>query len=222
MNGEGRNKMSRIKDIKFIWGDLHLGSKSLFDKIYSKTFKCKEDYYQTIIEENNRRAGDNTVVLFLGDVGFVKDFWVLEKMKGYKILIKGNHDRYKDKVYEKYFKEIYDHPIYTHPRIIFSHVPTLVEDGIINIHGHTHEITLAKDNYFNICPERTGYQPVTMKWVNRRLSKFKKPSIKFLEEWFKDIQLTKPREDLVVNEDGLIDVQKSLELRKEKENEIKL
>ena len=58
-----------------------------------------------------------------------------------------------------------------------------------------------------------------MKWVNRRLSKFKKPSIKFLEEWFKDIQLTKPREDLVVNEDGLIDVQKSLELRKEKENE---
>lgn len=81
MNGEGRNKMSRIKDIKFIWGDLHLGSKSLFDKIYSKTFKCKEDYYQTIIEENNRRAGDSTVVLFLGDVGFVKDFWVLEKMK---------------------------------------------------------------------------------------------------------------------------------------------
>lgn len=207
--------MSRLHEVSLIWGDLHLGSDGLFEKIYSKTFKTKKDYYRKIIEENNRKASDSTVVLFLGDVGFLDSFDVLKEMCGYKILIKGNHDTYKDEVYLKYFKEVYNHPLFVHNRIVYSHIPIPVEDGVINIHGHTHTIHINKDNYFNICPENTSYQPVTAKWVNRRLSMFKKPSIKFLEEWYKDMQLSPPRKDLVLNKDKTINVERTLELRKE-------
>lgn len=205
--------MTKLKDLAFIWGDLHLGSESMFNRYYSKDFKTMEDYHKYLIKVNNTHVhDDNVVVLFLGDIGYLEHFKVIEQMKGYKILIKGNHDTYKDEIYNKYFKEVYDYPLFYHKRIVFSHIPIPVEEGVINVHGHTHAINLAKPNYFNICPEQIGYKPVTVRWVTKKLSLFKKPSYKFLKEWYKDIQVTTERHDLVLNNDKTINVKETEKL----------
>lgn len=195
-------------------GDLHLGSESMFERIYSKDFKTIEDYHEALVRNVNKKVHKKDVLLFLGDLGYREHFEIIERMNGYKILIMGNHDTYSTDTYYKYFDEVYNHPLFITPRMVFSHIPIPVEEGVLNIHGHTHKIDLRSKNHFNLCPENLGYIPYTIKQFTRLLNDLKKPSYKFLEEWYKDIQVTKDkREDLVLDETGLILVKESKKLR---------
>lgn len=55
-------------------------------------------------------------------------------------------------------------------------------------------------------------KPLLYKRFEKMLEKLPKPSYKFLEEWYKDIQKpVRVREDLVLREDGTIDIEKTKE-----------
>lgn len=200
----------------YIMGDLHLGNDcNMFKRIYSKTFETIDDYHEGIIQKWNQKIPNNSsVVLVLGDIGCSHAInEVIPKLRGQKYLILGNHDNYAKAFYNKYFIEVFNHPIFVAPRIVFSHIPIPTEPGVINFHGHTHHVSLKSERHFNLCPEHYNYTPILYKKLEQKLSLIDKPNYKFLEEWYKDIQLTTikadERDDIILKKDGTIDVEKS-------------
>lgn len=200
-------------EIKWIYGDMHLGEHSMFNRIYKDTFPTMEAYHEGIIKNWNRKiTSENDIILILGDMGRAEAIAdVVPKLRGRKWLILGNHDNYPNSFYEKYFEKVFTTPIFVRDRIVISHHPIPVEDGVINIHGHTHHVKLKSKLHFNLCPEWWAYEPIQFKRFEGELSKIPRPNRKFLYEWYADIQIphTKDRDDLVLKKDGTIDVEAS-------------
>ena len=200
----------------YIMGDLHLGNDCrLFQRVYSKDFDTVEDYHNAIIERWNKKIpNENSIVLLLGDLGKAEYIQkIMPKLRGRKFLILGNHDTYAKSFYNKYFEEVFTHPVFVGPRIVFSHIPIPTEPGVINFHGHTHHVYLKSDRHFNLCPEHHNYTPILFKKLEQKLAKIERPDHSFLNEWYADIQLTHSkngeRDDIILKEDGTIDVEAS-------------
>lgn len=206
-------------EVKWIYGDMHLGEDGMFNRVYKDTFPTIEAYHEGIIKNWNKKVtSDKDVSLILGDIGraeVIAD--VIPKLRGRKWLILGNHDNYAKSFYEQYFEKVFTAPIFLHDRIVASHHPVPVEEGVINIHGHTHHVKLKSALHFNMCPEWWGYEPIQFKRFERELSKIPRPNRKFLYEWYADIQIpnTKDRSDLTLKEDGTIDIEKTLQKKNE-------
>lgn len=210
--------MSKISNINYVIGDLHFGDEALFTLVYGNTFLNKEEYAEVVVANYNKVVHNDAVVLFLGDLGrrdALKKY--LPRLNGYKILILGNHDTYAKKFYGNYFAEIYNHPLFVHNRIVFSHEPIPVEPGVINIHGHTHHVFLKSEQHFNYCIEHTNYAPVKIKIVEDLLSNITPPNRKFLYEWYKDQQIWtgKNLDRLVLDEERVINVEATREVLQE-------
>ena len=84
---------------------------------------------------------------------------VFEKLKGKKILVKGNHDRKSCEAFLKYFDFACDtftwH--YNGIEIIFSHEPLKNFSQDLNIHGHLHNRPLKSKKHLLISLELMGY-----------------------------------------------------------------
>jgi calcineurin-like phosphoesterase family protein len=200
----------------YVFSDPHFGHERLM-RVGRKEFDTIEQMHQTIVKNYNRAiVDDHTKVYWLGDIGdkqFIEEF--VPKMRGYKILILGNHDKFGKSFYRKYFNEVHETGIYWNKRILLSHHPLPVEKGFINIHGHTHLIDVKTGQHYNVCVERTEYKPVAMKKFDKLLGGMEVPERRFMREWYADYQKpVKPREDLVLTEDGFIDIPKTKELWK--------
>jgi calcineurin-like phosphoesterase family protein len=202
---------------KYVFSDPHFGHQKLFD-VQHEPFDNLEHKHQEIIRRWNERVKADGLVYVLGDLGDKASIErILPQLKGKKILIMGNHDKYPKSFYEQFFDEVYDHPIYYSKRILLSHHPELVEDGIINIHGHTHLITIDKPNYCNVSVEQINYTPVAIEKFVKQLGKLQKPSKKFLYEWYADLQIsTQINPEFVVDERGRIQLAESREKLKKK------
>lgn len=205
--------------MKYLFSDPHFGHDRLREKARSQ-FKTIQEHDEAIVKNWNKVINsDDTVVYILGDLGFKEEVSkYIPQMRGYKILILGNHDNYSKTFYNELFDEVYDHPLFIHSRMVLSHIPIPVEDGVFNIHGHTHDIDLDSEYHINVSAERIDYKPIPLeKMQNKLFGKYPKPNIKFLQEWYKDIQIAvKVRDDLTVDERGLIDPNKSLETIRER------
>ena len=202
--------------VDFLLGDLHFGNDGMFNRSYSKKFNTKEKYIKAVIKNYNSIVNEKHTVLFLGDLGkseILKEY--IPKMKGRKILILGNHDKYSKKFYNELFDEVYSGPVFISPRIVVSHEPIPVEKGVLTVHGHTHYVMLKSDQHINICVEHTDYRPVSVKSIVGKLSNLEKPNRKFLHEWYKDIQIWigDCRDDLVLDENNIINVEETLKLK---------
>lgn len=203
-------------EVNNIIGDLHLGEDGMFNREYSKTFKSKEEYYTSLIRNYNKVNNDNTKTIFLGDLGVKLGIEeVIPQLKGYKILILGNHDKYSKEYYLKYFDEVYNYPLFINKRTVLSHEPIPVEPGMLNVHGHTHRIDLDSENHLNICVERTKFAPVNIRTISEKLFSIEKPNKKFLNEWYKDIMYLSEgteREDFVLYEDRKLNIEETKKL----------
>ena len=104
----------------------------------------------------NSKVGKKDTIIFLGDIGNVE--WV-RKIRGYKILIMGNHDAGRTN-YEPVFNEIFEGPVMLGEKLILSHEPVDVP-WAFNIHGHDHAGAKRK-NHLNVCADVIGYTPVNM------------------------------------------------------------
>jgi calcineurin-like phosphoesterase family protein len=192
----------------------------MFNRVYSKTFKTKEEYVEKTIIMFNKVVSKEDITIFLGDIGdsdYIEP--VIKKLNGKKVLILGNHDSFtKSKAIDLGFDEVYDTPVFYNPRLVFSHEPIPVEPGILNVHGHTHMIKLKSEWHLNLCPEWWNYRPVSIKSILKDyIYNKQKPNRKFLQEWFKDIQISFQDESekrFNLREDGTIE---SLKVPNEKE-----
>ena len=103
----------------------------------------------------NSKVGRKDYLLLLGDVG---DIECAKKLRGHKILIKGNHDVGLSN-YEGIFEEVYGGPLMISDKIILSHEPLDI-DFAFNIHGHTHCLDKNKKGHLCVCSDFINYIPV--------------------------------------------------------------
>lgn len=212
----------------YIYGDMHLGDRGMFARTYGKMFETQEEYQEAVVRNWNKTVKENSNIVFvLGDLGQKADIAKLfPRLRGQKYLILGNHDTYAKSFYQKFFVEVFDAPLFVGRRSVLSHHPIPVEPGVVNIHGHTHDVFLKSELHFNACPEHHYYTPLNYKKLELRLiGGLPKPNRKFLHEWYAEIQDSPSRDDLIFKENGIIDAKATLEKRHkewlEKEKDIK-
>jgi len=129
--------------------DIHIGHKNAltFD---NKPWDSLEDYHRDIILLWNAKVTDKDIVHILGDFAHTTDVKlvvdVLSQLVGKKHLIRGNHDRFIDKIGfdQRLFQNICEIE-YVHDngkRIVCSHYPMLAwqnsHHDSIHFYGHLH------------------------------------------------------------------------------------
>ena len=103
----------------------------------------------------NSKVGRKDTLIFLGDVG---DIECARQLRGYKVLVMGNHDAGASN-YEGVFQEVYGGPLMISEKIILSHEPLDI-DWAFCIHGHTHHLSVARPGHLCVCSDVIGYTPV--------------------------------------------------------------
>jgi calcineurin-like phosphoesterase family protein len=160
--------------------DFHWGDKWLSRK---RGFKSLEDMHDYIVDQHNAVVHEEDITFIMGDL--TKDtnefYYLLDKMKGIKRIILGNHDK------PKHIRELLNHVdsvsgIIKYKGILLSHCPVHPQElqyrAKINIHGHLHDQIVSKEivegkrdtdgsipdnRYINVSCEQINFQPKTFK-----------------------------------------------------------
>jgi calcineurin-like phosphoesterase family protein len=131
----------------------------------------------------NDRVRPNDKVYHLGDVVINRRaLKTLARLNGDKVLIRGNHDIFRDEEYREYFRELRAYHVMN--GMILSHIPIHSESlgrfGT-NIHGHLHSnrvmVPLAMSGvpdridtrYHCVCVEHTDFAPILFEDVIKRI-----------------------------------------------------
>jgi calcineurin-like phosphoesterase family protein len=113
------------------------------------------------VKRINSKVSKRDTIIFLGDIG---DIEYIKKIKGYKVLVCGNHDR-GGSYYQEVFDEVYSGPLMISDRILLSHEPIALP-YVFNIHGHDHSNSeKVAPHHFNMCAEHINYTPVSLKEI---------------------------------------------------------
>ena len=155
--------MSQSK--KYIISDLHLSQKNILK--YSGSLRggtTSEEHDEWIITQWNSIVTKHDLVYVLGDISMGRQGLALVKrLKGNKMLIRGNHDVYATKDYLQYFQEVHG---LLHYRGVFwmSHAPIHPNElrGRFNLHGHVHQNSIPDDRYINCCVEMSYGVPQSL------------------------------------------------------------
>ena len=137
----------------WIYSDTHFNDKELGEGVATRP--SAKEHLKLI----NSKVGKKDTLILLGDVG---DIEIARRLKGYKILIAGNHDAGMSN-YKDVFDEVYAGALIVGEKLILSHEPVDVP-WAFNIHGHVHSGEPMSDNqHFNVCGEaRKCYEPVNL------------------------------------------------------------
>jgi calcineurin-like phosphoesterase family protein len=143
-----------------------------------------EEMDEAMVKAWNERVRPNDKVYHLGDVVINRRALpILDRLNGDKVLIRGNHDIFKDDDYRKYFRELRAYHVMN--GMILSHIPIHPESlgrfGV-NIHGHLHAnrvmVPLATSGvldridtrYHCVCVEQTpDFAPILFEDVIKRI-----------------------------------------------------
>lgn len=168
-----------------IWltSDLHLGHKTAV-AMNQRPFADTEEMNEILIKNYNRLVGARDTVYILGDltcrISSEEANQLISRLKGKKILVKGNHDRKYD---PSLFEEICDYRKlrFQHCKFILMHYPLQEWDGdthfSIHLHGHIHsrgrynQVNLETGlRRYDVGVDANGFCPVSLDWL---IEKFK-------------------------------------------------
>jgi calcineurin-like phosphoesterase family protein len=144
---------------------------------------------EEMIKRWNDTVRPNDKVYHLGDVVINrKSLKTLSRLNGDKVLIRGNHDIFRDDEYRVYFRELRAYHVMN--GMILSHIP-LHEASLgrfgVNIHGHLHSNRVKKARgidaktgatlystendvrYHCVCVEQTDFTPILFEDVIKRI-----------------------------------------------------
>jgi len=178
---------------RFVISDHHLGHQNSWEKFKLedgsplRPFSSNEEMNETMIERHNAKVKEQDTVYFLGDVVINKKYLELVKrMNGRKILVRGNHDIFKDEEYREVgFQQLHGVRVFV-DKFILSHIPLhpdcVTERFRVNVHGHLHanqvmswqvideDIVYKPDpRYLCVCVEQTDYTPLHFDEVEERI-----------------------------------------------------
>lgn len=165
----------------FFVSDTHFGHKNALTFRTAldeplRDFASVEEMDEHMIKCWNDVVSDTDTVYHLGDVVMHKrNMHILDRLKGKKKLIMGNHDIFGFKEYAKYFYDIVAYRVWPKEGLIASHIPvnTAQLEGrwLKNVHGHLHSNNVLdrfgkKDpRYVCVCVEQIDYRPVSLEEV---------------------------------------------------------
>jgi len=170
----------------FLASDHHLNHSNLLnftraDNITPlRKFANIDEHDEYIIERHNAVVSDKDRVYFLGDLVFSKKhIHLVGRMKGRKVLIKGNHDKLELKDYLPYFDDI--RGCHQFDGMLLTHIPVHTNSlgrWPINVHGHLHAYSVTKTvegigevpdpRYFSVCMEQLeDYTPISLEELKK-------------------------------------------------------
>ena len=137
---------------------------------------------EAMVKMWNETVRPNDKVYHLGDVVINrKALGIMRRLNGDKVLIRGNHDIFRDEEYREHFRELRAYHVMN--GMILSHIPIHPESlgrfGV-NIHGHLHTNRVMKRDFFSdelmidlsyhcVCVEQTGFKPILFEDVIKRI-----------------------------------------------------
>ena len=134
---------------RFVISDHHFGHQNSWEKFKLadgsplRPFTSNDEMNQTMIDRHNAKVKEHDTVYFLGDVVINrKHLHLVKQLNGRKILIRGNHDIFRDEDYREVgFEQIHGVRVFV-DKFILSHIP-LHPDCVsgrfrVNVHGHLH------------------------------------------------------------------------------------
>lgn len=148
-----------------------------------------EEMDEAMVKAWNDRVRPNDKVYHLGDVVINrKALPTLARLNGDKVLIRGNHDIFRDDEYRTYFRELRAYHVMN--GLILSHIPvheaSLGRFGC-SIHGHLHANRVMKargvdartgdilysdeidPRYYNVSVEQTDFAPILFEDVLKKI-----------------------------------------------------
>lgn len=151
LSGVYKTFMKRWEGFQTAWiiSDLHFGEDDL-----KRAFPNRPSDDE-LVRRINAKCGRKDILFVLGDCG---DLEYVKKLRGYKVLIMGNHDTGATK-YEEVFDEVYEGALIIGEKLILSHEPVEIP-WAFNIHGHNHNQKKNQKNHFNVCADVLGYLPI--------------------------------------------------------------
>jgi calcineurin-like phosphoesterase family protein len=185
---------------RFVISDTHFGHTNIWAKFKrpdgkpTRPFTSNEEMDETMIERWNAKVKPGDTVYHLGDVVInQKSLHLVSRLNGRKILVRGNHDIFKDKQYADVgFEQIHGVRVFV-DKFILSHIPLhpdcVTERFKVNVHGHLHanEIMRTRTNmvhgymtglvtepdpsYLCVSVEHTNYEPLHFDEVQARIDK---------------------------------------------------
>ena len=145
---------------------------------------------EEMVKRWNETVRPNDKVYHLGDVVINrKALGIMRRLNGDKVLIRGNHDIFRDDEYRQHFRELRAYHVMN--GMILSHIPLHPENlgrfGV-NIHGHLHTNRVMKakginyptgeiiysetdidPRYHCVCVEQTDFTPILFEDVIKRI-----------------------------------------------------
>ena len=156
-----------------------------------RPWNSAEEMDEFMVAAWNERVRPTDKVYHLGDVVINRRaLSIMSRLNGDKVLIRGNHDIFRDDEYRKYFRELRAYHVMN--GMILSHIP-IHEESLgrfgVNIHGHLHAnrvmryktfedgviptIPLEKEidvRYHCVCVEQTpDFAPILFEDVIKRI-----------------------------------------------------
>jgi calcineurin-like phosphoesterase family protein len=142
-----------------------------------------EEMDEEMVKRWNETVRPNDKVYHLGDVVINrKALGIMRRLNGDKVLIRGNHDIFRDEEYREHFRELRAYHVMN--GMILSHIPIHTESlgrfGT-NIHGHLHanrvmyqptwriDDTRIDPRYHCVCVEQTNFRPILFEDVIKRI-----------------------------------------------------
>ena len=172
----------------FLVSDTHFGHAGVCRFLRDDGTKLRpwdnpEEMDEYMVEAWNKKVKPNDKVYHLGDVVINrKALKILALLNGDKVLIRGNHDIFRDTEYRHYFREIRAYHVMN--GMILSHIP-IHSDSLgrfgTNIHGHLHSnrvmVTdpfghrppMVDVRYHCVCVEQTDFAPILFEDVIKRI-----------------------------------------------------
>lgn len=175
-------------------GDLHFGHQNVI-KFDNRPFADLDEMERVLINNWNARVQTGDTVYILGDFCYRNDKaakWYLQKLKGHKILIIGNHDgkTLQDSEVTKYFDEIRSmmHVTDGDKQICLCHFPIAEWNGYFrgswHIYGHIHnrknetyEFMRTKEHALNAGCMINHYMPVTFEELLKNNREFQQEDL---------------------------------------------
>jgi calcineurin-like phosphoesterase family protein len=200
-------------------GEKHNRGIITFERTQFETITEHDRYLIRLIMDWSERWAAGSTFWFLGDWGDLSNLWTMQLLRNNGIITKmilGNHDSVSDVPnFEKYFDEVYLYPVFTSQKLVLSHYPVAVYDDTINVCGHLHNSKLKDINHVVASIHVANYQPISEKNLATVFSKLPKFTRRFLyEPWADQYQFTGPKEDVVMDRNGNIDLSASRVLQR--------
>lgn len=125
-----------------------------------RPFQTLDEMHAEMLKRWNEKVNNGDKVFILGDICWKENedaIALVAKLRGDKIMVKGNHDRCKDARYRQLFTEICDYKELTdnmdgiNHNLVLSHFPILawnkMNKGSILLYGHVHSDSFDEWNF---------------------------------------------------------------------------